>query len=85
MVFCAHCGVEVEYPKLCPKCGPICHPCADKPCPHKVNKWHNIHVTTDAGLHFASKIEYQRYLVLKDMQEHGEVDDLKLQPRFVLL
>lgn len=49
----------------------------------KRNKYHNQKVTID-GHKFDSIAEGNRYLVLKDMLDRGEITNLKLQPPFVL-
>lgn len=36
------------------------------------------------GIKFDSKKEANRYLVLKDMLMHDEIEDLQLQPKFLL-
>lgn len=40
--------------------------------------------TTIDGITFDSKMESRRYIVLKDMLERNEIQDLKIQPRFLL-
>lgn len=40
--------------------------------------------TTIDGITFASKMESRRYLILKAMEERGEIRNLRLQPRFRL-
>lgn len=37
------------------------------------------------GIRFDSKAEMRRYVVLKDMQEHGEIDNLTVHPKYRLL
>lgn len=37
------------------------------------------------GITFASKAEMKRYLVLKDREEVGAIEELELQPRFRLI
>ena len=48
------------------------------------NKYHNKRVQTPYG-RFDSQKEYKRFLVLKDMQERGEISGLELQPSFLLI
>ena len=36
------------------------------------------------GITFDSKKESERYLILKDMLKHKEIEDLQLQPKFLL-
>ena len=48
------------------------------------NKYRNRKTVVD-GINFDSKKEAERYMVLKDMQEKGELDELELQPEFPLL
>lgn len=50
----------------------------------KINKYRN-HKTTIDGITFDSKKEAQRYLALKEMQENGEICDLKRQVEWVLI
>lgn len=50
----------------------------------KYNKYHNLKVVTEDGLKFDSQKEYKRWIVLKDMEEKGEIHDLKRQIPFVL-
>lgn len=51
-------------------------------CNH--SKYRNRRCKVD-GHSFDSKAEADRYRVLKDMQEHGEITGLTLQPQFELL
>lgn len=48
------------------------------------SKYHSHKVVTEEGT-FDSKKEYQRWLVLKDMQQLGLISDLKRQVKFHLL
>lgn len=48
-----------------------------------MNKYFNIKTEIN-GITFDSKKEAERYLVLFDMQKHGEIQELNLQPRFLL-
>lgn len=41
--------------------------------------------TTVYGIEFASKKEANRYLVLRSMQEAGEISGLELWPKYILL
>lgn len=50
----------------------------------KPSKYRNVRVTVD-GHKFASKREAARYRVLRDMEQRGEIYDLKLQVPFVLI
>jgi hypothetical protein len=54
------------------------HPESKKP-----PKYHNEPTTVD-GIRFASKKEANRYGELKLMERAGEIEGLKLQPRFVI-
>lgn len=45
------------------------------------SKYGNVQVTFD-GKRFDSKKEGMRYVLLKDMVRHGEIEELELQPRF---
>jgi len=47
------------------------------------NKWKNQPVEVD-GIKFQSKKEAKRYRELKGMEHRGEIDDLVLQPQFLL-
>ncbi len=51
--------------------------------PPKRNKHRNVPTVYD-GIRFASKIESRHYMVLKIMEAHGNITELKLQPRFLL-
>lgn len=48
-----------------------------------MNKYFNIKTEIN-GIKFDSKKEAERYLVLFDMQKYGEIQELNLQPRFLL-
>lgn len=37
------------------------------------------------GHHFDSTPEYERYLILRDMERRGEIRDLEVHPRFLLM
>ena len=50
----------------------------------RINKYRNNKVTYK-GIEFDSKKEFQRYLVLADMQKNNEIEYLELQPKFLLL
>lgn len=50
----------------------------------KGKKYNNIEVVCD-GKRFDSKKEMQRYLVLKEAAEKGEIQSLTLQPKFELI
>ena len=47
----------------------------------KKSKYRNTRVTYN-GIQFDSKKELSRYLVLKDMEDRGEISKLELQPPF---
>ena len=47
-------------------------------------KYHSKKCTID-GITFDSKKEASRYLELKEMQDRGEITDLKLQVPFILI
>lgn len=49
----------------------------------KFSKYGNKKTIID-GITFDSKKESERYLVLKDMLMHDEIEDLQLQPKFLL-
>lgn len=49
-----------------------------------MSKYHSRR-TTVAGITFDSIREAERYLVLKDMEKHREIEDLRLQERFEIL
>ena len=51
----------------------------------KPNKYRNVRVKTEDGLSFDSKREYERYLVLSEMQKEGIISDLKTHVSFVLV
>jgi len=48
-----------------------------------MSKYHNQKTIVD-DIQFDSKMEAERYLILKDMEKKGEIIELKLQPRFKL-
>lgn len=48
------------------------------------NKYFNHKIVNKYGK-FDSKKEYERYLILLDMQSKGEIFELKRQPEFVLI
>lgn len=47
-------------------------------------KYHN-HKTEVDGITFDSRMEAKRYVQLKDMQEAGDIYDLRLQPEYELI
>lgn len=47
-------------------------------------KYGNKKITFD-GITFDSKREMQRYVVLKEAERKGEITDLELQPKFILV
>lgn len=47
-------------------------------------KYHNKKVVV-YGISFDSKHEAQRFLILHDMEKHGEISGLKLQEKFLLI
>lgn len=49
----------------------------------KFSKYGNKKTVLD-GIHFDSKKEASRYLVLKDMLKNKEIENLELQPKFLL-
>lgn len=49
-----------------------------------VSKYHSSRITNRHG-RFDSRKEYQRYLVLLDMEKHGEISQLERQVVFLLI
>lgn len=49
----------------------------------RFSKYGNKKTVID-GITFDSKKEAERYLVLKDMLKHDEIEELKIQPKFLL-
>lgn len=52
--------------------------------PTRRGRHHSRPVDYD-GHHFDSTPEYERYLILKDMQRRGEIHSLQVHPTFLLL
>ncbi len=50
---------------------------------YKKNKYNAIKTTID-GIKFDSKKESKRYLELKGLQDLGEIEQLEMQPKFLL-
>ena len=50
----------------------------------KTPKYHNEKVTTSEGV-FDSKLEYRRYLYLRDQQQRGRIRNLMRQVRYTLI
>lgn len=48
-----------------------------------MSKYHNQKTIID-NIQFDSKMEAERYLLLKDMEKKGEITELELQPKFKL-
>ncbi len=48
------------------------------------SKYKNKKIETEDGV-FDSKKEYRRWLVLKELEERGEISNLKRQERWVLI
>ena len=48
------------------------------------NKYHNKKTIID-GIEFDSKKEARRYVILKDLQQRGQISDLKTQVKYVLI
>jgi len=48
------------------------------------NKYRNVKTVVD-GIHFDSKIEAERYKVLKLLKKCGNITNLEVHPKFVLL
>ena len=49
-----------------------------------MNKYKNLKVIID-GMEFDSKKEARRYVILKDLQQRGQISDLKTQVKYVLI
>lgn len=76
----------------CPKCNKTFTPLDEDPtCPYcdkkkRRHKYNARKVTLEEyGLTFPSEGEAWRYLELKQKQDAGEIENLELQPRFLLL
>ena len=55
----------------------------NRPGKEIMNKYHNKK-TVAGGIRFDSKMEGERYLILRDMEKRGEITELQLQPKFQL-